>query len=442
MDAARFDALSRTLARPASRRRLLGGGLGGAAAALARFRAGRAQTCAPLGAGCAAVEECCAGAVSCCGGVCLGLATFLASSEHCGACDAPCAGTCDNGTCRPSGALDCGAGVVDTLTDAANCGGCGVGCPSGFCEGGGCVPCPAGTTECGGFCADTGVDGANCGACGADCGAGFACANGACVLPPCPFPLAPCPGAPELCCPIEDVCATCEVHEICTGTECIGFVFEDRATCAVGDANGFVTRDVGAGSADGRLALVARVTTERSGAATGDEAGGRVRLTLAVGEGRTPQLRIDAVASRDRAVTLAAEYGPAFAGVRNLAVRGGAGADPTIAIDNRGAGATPVLSVDPAFAAAAGDLDATLAGDLGACFAGGPEASPVAASPVPGGEAACDTCQDGCGEALAVCFPPAGAACLSDPTACIGAIVACTDAYWGCVDACPGAGGC
>lgn len=439
MDAGRFDAFARTLARPGSRRRLLGGSIVGAVAALGgRLGLARAQTCAPLGEGCATTEECC-NAVSCCGGFCLGLATFLSSSEHCGGCNLACAGTCDNGVCRPSGALNCGTGVVDTLTDASNCGGCGVACPSGFCAGGNCVPCPNGTTDCGGFCTDLSSDTAHCGQCNFNCGPGFECFSGACLLGTCPFPLEPCPGAPELCCLIEDVCATCRPDEICTGTECIGFIFEDRATCVVNSTNGFVTRDVGTASADGRLSLVARTTTEREAVRYGGE--GRVRLTLAVSEGRTPQVRIDAVASRDHGVTLTTEYGPAFAGVRNLTVRSETGKAPAIDIDNRGAGATPALAVDPTFAAAAGDLNTALSVDLGACFAGG-EASPVPGSPVPNGETTCQTCQDACGDALGTCFPPAGAACLADPSACVTAIVACTDAYWQCADSCAGGGSC
>ena len=267
-----------------------------------------------------------------------------------------------------------------------------------------------------------------------DCGPGFECSTGVCQLIPCSALFEPCPEAPESCCPIPDPCENCQPQDICLSTGCLGPIFEDRATCVAGEENGYVTRDVLAASADGRLALVARTITERAAAGYGEES--RVRLTLAVTEGRTPQLQIDAVASRAHGITLTAEYGPAFAGVRTLTFQSEPGKDPVIDIDKRGAGATPALSVDPAFAAAAGDLETALSGDLSACFAGSTAASPVAGSPVPDGQATSQTCFDVCLDEFDACVAQGGPAFLSDPAAGIDAIVACTAAWDQCVTSC------
>jgi hypothetical protein len=312
MDASRFDAIARTLVRPGSRRRLLGGSMGGAAAALgARLGLARAQDC--------------------------------------------------------------------------------------------------------------------------DCGPGFECSNGVCQLIPCSAFFEPCPGASETCCPIPDPCENCQPQDICLSTGCFGPIFEDRATCVVGEENGYVTRDVMAASADGRLKLVARTITERAEAGNDEE--GRVHLILAVTEDRTPQVQIDAVASRAHGITLTAEYGPAFAGVRTLTFQSEPGKDPVIDIDKRGADATPALYVDPAFAAAAGELETALSGDLKGCFAGA-AASPVAGSPVPDGQVTSPTCFDLCLDEFDACVAKGGTAFFSDLAGGIDAIVACTAAWDQCVTSC------
>jgi hypothetical protein len=270
-----------------------------------------------------------------------------------------------------------------------------------------------------------------------DCGPGFVCADGVCRPIRCPRSTEPCRDDPNFCCRI---CQNCQPQDLCWHGECFGPVFENRATCVVGEVNGYITRDVMAASADGRLALVARTITER--AAGGDSEEGRVHLILAVTEDRTPQLQIDAVVTRAHGITLTAEYGPAFAGVRTLTVQSAPGKDPVIDIDKRGADATPAVSVDPTFAAAAGELETALSGDLRTCFAGGSEASPVAGSPVPDGQATCQTCFDVCGEELVACIAQGGPAVLSDPAGGVDAVVACTAAWERCVNSCGGSPNC
>ncbi|AKU94895.1 Tryptophan synthase alpha chain [Labilithrix luteola] len=135
---------------------------------------------------------------------------------NCGGCNVECretsprynlqmtcvAGEC-RGVCKP-GFVDCN-GIPDdgceanTSSDDANCGACGVHCPSGVaCLNGQCG-CPPGTTECGGACVDLSSDDFNCGSCGYSCegrpppeDAGplfphmyLACKDGQCKAPRC-----------------------------------------------------------------------------------------------------------------------------------------------------------------------------------------------------------------------------------------------------------------
>ena len=121
-----------------------------------------------------------------------------ATSLHCGTCAIACstlpnstvacvAGRCAVGVCS-TGFADCdrtstNGCEIDVRANTANCGACGVVCPSGqVCADGACsVPCPPGQARCGGVCTNTANDPANCGACGHPCGAGLLCGGGACA---------------------------------------------------------------------------------------------------------------------------------------------------------------------------------------------------------------------------------------------------------------------
>jgi hypothetical protein len=99
----------------------------------------------------------------------------------------------DAGFSCPTGETACPAATpdvcVDTSTDNANCGDCGVTCASGqACDGTGhCAEtCATGYSVCGSgdtaYCADVAHDRANCGDCGTQCNPGEVCETGCEVL--------------------------------------------------------------------------------------------------------------------------------------------------------------------------------------------------------------------------------------------------------------------
>ncbi len=129
-----------------------------------------------------------------------GCETPLSSVSNCGACGFACrfanatatctAGACALGTCA-TGFSNCDGNAdngceVNTTSDRANCGACGVTCASGqVCSAGVCrVSCAAGLTDCAGSCTNTQTDPANCGACARVCtapsNAAPVCAAGGC----------------------------------------------------------------------------------------------------------------------------------------------------------------------------------------------------------------------------------------------------------------------
>jgi len=260
MDAARFDALTKVVARSASRRQVLaalGAALG---ASLGLGEAARAARCAGPGQACGPSRACC-GALACtagacappgqgngnggagggssrgcpagqsrCGGACVALAS---DPTNCGACGNVCAtavadatATCTNGACG----VACGAGYQPcngACIPTASC------CTAADCPGGQCLTCTnhacvttcgAGQGCCGGACADLTTD-ANCGACGATCtppqtcgGGGTAGVCGCTPAPSCPQGQQ-CGTAPDGCGGTLD-CGPCTGGTVCTPVSC------------------------------------------------------------------------------------------------------------------------------------------------------------------------------------------------------------------------------
>ncbi len=114
-----------------------------------------------------------------------------------GACGARAIGADGHASC-PTGRTECTDGddfseCTDLMSDASNCGACGVRCCSNHCEAGVCVaaPCISGERwciRCGEFgrCTsprpvDIAYDKRNCGGCGIVCGAGLTCRISVCL---------------------------------------------------------------------------------------------------------------------------------------------------------------------------------------------------------------------------------------------------------------------
>jgi len=193
MDGQRFDQLTRTLDAAVSRRRVLGGLLGLAAAAgVARdATAGTTRSC-------------------------LGPRRFCWKDSQC------CSGVCPVGRrverrvrnrCSCGALATCGRACVDTQSDTQNCGGCGITCPAGWgCTAGVCgcggdivPPNSYETTCCEGSWLDPDYDNANCGSCGNVCADDEQCLAGACrtvCTPPTPYS-GTCGYAPPPACTID-----------------------------------------------------------------------------------------------------------------------------------------------------------------------------------------------------------------------------------------------
>lgn len=190
MDHQRFDAVTRTIARAPSRRKLLGILVGSAVASLLPRRSTAAQQLEPT-------WYCPPGYVLC-GSLCADLSS---DRDNCGACFSPCesdlvAVDCVSGQCIRAQCdfpfTYCGVvgGCADLSSDPFNCGSCGIACDSGICDGGYCVPgCPPGLTDCGvAGCVDISSDLDHCGGCFETCESGLVavtCNAGQCVRNQC-----------------------------------------------------------------------------------------------------------------------------------------------------------------------------------------------------------------------------------------------------------------
>lgn len=140
--------------------------------------------------------------------------TGTGTDETSGETGAPCEGD----------TVDCNGTCVDTTSDPAHCGGCGLACDDGqACSEGSCTVCEVPTMPCEGACVDTTHDPAHCGGCGNACGPAQLCALGQCV-DECPPPTMSCEG---VCIDVGSdeancgMCGTvCAADETCSGGQC------------------------------------------------------------------------------------------------------------------------------------------------------------------------------------------------------------------------------
>lgn len=151
MDAQRFDALTRRLSRPRTRRWFVKSAVGGAAATLAAAatvsdslgycsRIFSDELPCSVDAQCLGSEYCTPDGFCCADGsrYCQNLCSCVAANQPCGT------------SCSP-GLTRCATGCTPTSRDTQNCGACGHRCaPGQSCSNGTC--CRKGTISCNGVC--------------------------------------------------------------------------------------------------------------------------------------------------------------------------------------------------------------------------------------------------------------------------------------------------
>ncbi len=231
MDDQRFDRLARAFAQRTSRRSVLRAAAAGAAAGvLARGATASAQG-----------DFGCADFLTPCGEVCVDTMTDEANCGDCGViCESSLVGVeCIQGQCIrtscPVAAPDlCDLECVDVLTNPNHCGACGVVCESGVCVDGTCGGCAEGQLVCSGVCVDGCCDNNNCGACGVVCADGRTCFEGICDCPSgdcgCDEGQIECGGVCIDSCCDNNNCGGCGI--VCTGgLTC----FEGLCDCPSGD---------------------------------------------------------------------------------------------------------------------------------------------------------------------------------------------------------------
>ncbi|HEU0115099.1 MAG TPA: hypothetical protein VFQ80_10505 [Thermomicrobiales bacterium] len=262
MDCDRFDAISRALAQPASRRRTLGAVVAAALAPAAAAARPEPAKCLAQGKRCSlppsddaspghgkrgdkggkgkhhprSCAKCCSryGAAGADGKA---RCSCKPEGETCDGPSQCCGGLCRNGVCTacPGDLTACNGNCVDLQTDDRHCGSCEHACADGQrCVGGNCVcdgtSCPRGC--CGGPDGTTcqrGTDDAACGIGGAacqSCGACTTCDGTQCVnATACCGDTSSCQGG---------ACVACAAGQRCQGGQCVC----NAASCPNGCCNG------------------------------------------------------------------------------------------------------------------------------------------------------------------------------------------------------------
>jgi hypothetical protein len=205
LDGSRFDALTRSLSEPGTRRRVLAG-IAAGALGLAGLRPAGAVTCRTPGLTCRVDANCCSG-------LCAKDATGRRRCRCQSPGDCPLPDACHKATCT---AGVCGAvATVDLLTDPANCGRCGRTCPDD----------PHGDPACGG------------GVCALACDLGYAPVGGACLGSFGTACAASADCATELCACASADCATARFCAVLDSGRCIHSAVAtpegDQGVCAV-----------------------------------------------------------------------------------------------------------------------------------------------------------------------------------------------------------------
>ena len=145
------------------------------------------ENCGACGNVCGAGQTCqngqcqCSSGLLACNGMCVS-----STATHCGGCSMTCSSgqVCSQNSCQTTcgaGETQCsdGACVPTAGGDALHCGGCNA-CPAGAaCNAGVCACAVAGQMMCGSACVDTMTSAANCGGCGRACNG--TCTNGVCA---------------------------------------------------------------------------------------------------------------------------------------------------------------------------------------------------------------------------------------------------------------------